>query len=124
MTYAKILPQITAGNFSAADTKSFDMSIFAIAAAAAGGWIYTAKALSMKEIASTPHELATNDYSKKAPVQGYWQPFHKMLGSSQISRGQFDSVIEDRDERGAPIWIVQYSDGARTIQYHDPRKLL
>ena len=98
------------------------MSIFVAAAVATGGWLYAAKTLNMKEIASTtPHELATEDYSKKAPLQGYYQHFSKMVGSSQVARGQFQSVQEDVDERGAKIYKVRYSDGAITIQYHDPR---
>lgn len=100
------------------------MSLLIPAIAGAGAWLYTAQALSWKQRLTNKNEINTDDLSRKAPVEGYYQPYHRVAQSLDVQRGRFRSVREGVDERGAKCFFVQYSDGARTIQYHDPRQQL
>lgn len=97
------------------------MALLVASIAGAGAWLYTAKVQSWREIAEDEERLSTENYKLKQPFLGHYQPYSKVALSSQVDRGQFHSVEESVDERGAKIFLVQYSDRAKTIQYHDPR---
>ncbi len=83
--------------------------------------MYSAKAYDLQDRMDVPVEIATEDRSLKVPLEGFWQPVSKVIASSQFLRGNFRDVQEGYDERGAKIYITTWQDGARTIQFNDPR---
>ncbi len=75
----------------------------------------------MQEKVKTEYKAATEDYKHKRPHQGVFQDIRKQIFSPARLRGTFYKVIEDIDERGVPVFYVDYGDGSLTKQWHDPR---
>lgn len=94
------------------------MSLLIPAVAASALWWYGAKAIDLQQKAREDYDLATQRPDKKAPFQGHYTSF----GERSVSDNRlFESVEMDYDANGAPIFLVDYGSGSRTIQYHDPR---
>lgn len=88
---------------------------------ATGLWMYSAKAFDLQDRLEVPVEIATEDRTLKMPLQGFWQPVRQVISSDQFLRGNFHDVQESYDERGAKIYVTTWQDGAKTIQFNDPR---
>ena len=97
------------------------MALLVAAGLATGAWIYAAKTIDMQEKVRTEYAAATEDYKKKRPAQGVWSPQSSQVFSPGRLRGSFYKVIEDVDERGVPVFYVDYGNGSLTRQWHDPR---
>lgn len=86
-------------------------------------WLFAAYTYDLKQKLNVP--LTQSD------VQGpnEREPWFAPLGyiSSWITvdnRQQFKSVQKDIDHLGADIFLVDYGNGQKVLQYHDPRILL
>ncbi len=99
------------------------MSWFYPALAGGGLWALGAHGYSLQQQAQQPVENASQNPQVKEPFRGAWQDISKQWGSQQEMRQRFVSVQEDTDVLGSQIFYVDYGDGARTVQYHDPRIL-
>lgn len=100
------------------------MSFFPLAAAAAGTWLFSAYTYDLKDKASVPVELASDDPQVTDPFYGAVGHISKYSASPIIERGTFRSVQENVDIKGARIFLVDYGNGQRVVQYYDPRLLL
>lgn len=97
------------------------MSWLLLASATAATALVAARSLDLKQKVEQPYELATQNYDERAPIEGYWQDASKVIFSANNVRGNFKSVKEDFDARGARIFITCFDDGCKTIFYADPR---
>lgn len=91
-------------------------------AAGAALWYGVAHSYNMKQKLSMPIEDTLQRSDMKSPTFGAYTDHGKYFGV--LTRGQFVSVQEDFDVNGARIFLVDYGNGSKTIQYHDPRILL
>ena len=85
-----------------------------------------AAALYYYGVASTRHQqLHRTDADfvmGTAPYHGQIQHISKQLHSLEYQQGRFHKAIPTFDERGVPIWLVDYGDFSHTITYEDPTK--
>ncbi len=95
------------------------MSVLIPVVTAAGAWYYAAHTLTLRDKARTATELATQNYEKRAPLNGYYGSFKDYLFAPM--RGRFRTVMEDIDVNGAKTFLVDYGNGQKVVQYHDPR---
>lgn len=95
------------------------MSFFPLAAAAAGAWVYTAATLDWQNAHDAPIENVSQESDEKEPFRGAWGNAKEWFLAQ--TRGRFVSVAETTDVQGAPIFLVDYGNGQRVVQYHDPR---
>jgi len=98
------------------------MALFYPAAALASAWIISAGAITARQIASEPIENASQKPDEKEAFQGAW--CNPRDWTFADTRGRFHSVQESRDVRGARIFLVDYGNGSRVVQFFDPRILL
>jgi len=98
------------------------MTLLLPVAAGAALWYGLAHSYNLKQRASVPIENHSQRSDVKEPFQGAWGSIKQYCNTD--TRGRFVSVQEDFDVNGAKIFLVDYGNGARTIQYHDPRVLL
>jgi hypothetical protein len=99
-----------------------EMAYWAATAVGSAFWLLAAKSIDMRARANEPEENKSQQSDEKEPFQGAWEPVKQYWNST--TRWRFNKVVEDTDVQGAKIYIVDYGNGARTIQYHDPRLLL
>lgn len=71
-----------------------------------------------------PIELASDDPQVADPFYGAIGHVSTISGSPLIERGTFRSMQESVDVKGARIFLVDYGNGQRIVQYYDPRLLL
>ncbi len=95
--------------------------MFVPAVAGAALWFMVAKSIDLKDRLDQPVELESQDPAVKAPFQGYYD--HVKHWSFANTRGRFESVEETTDVNGAIIFLVNYGNGAKTVQFFDPRIL-
>lgn len=100
------------------------MSFFPLVAGAGALWMFSAYQYDLKQKADMPIELATEDPEVKEPFYGGIGSISQLSGSAVLDRGTFKSVREDVDTNGARIFLVDYGNGQRIVQYYDPRLLL
>jgi hypothetical protein len=96
--------------------------LFVPAVAGAAFWWAAAKAYDVRERLDVPVELESQDPAVKAPFQGYFDHISKWNWVS--TRGRFQSVQESTDVNGAIIFLVDYGNGSKVVQYFDPRILV
>jgi hypothetical protein len=92
---------------------------FPLAAASAGAWLFTAQAYNYKQKQDVPLENKSQKSNEKEPYYGAWD--HQRHWLRADTRGRFVKVVEDYDVQGAKIFLVDYGNGARVVQYNDPR---
>jgi hypothetical protein len=97
------------------------MTLLLPALAASGLWVLTAAAYDAKQKADVPIENASQNPQVKEAFQGAWSGQKQWFGAP--TRGRFVSVQEDYDVNGARIFLVDYGNSSRVVQYHDPRIL-
>ena len=98
------------------------MSLLLPSIAASALWAFTAQSYSWQQKLNVPVENDSQEVEDKEPYQGAWD--HVVHWTTVDTRGRFKSVKVDRDVQGATIFLVNYGNGARVVQYHDPRILL
>jgi len=98
------------------------MSWFYPALAGSSLWLLGSYGYGLKQEAEQPIENASQNPKIKEPFRGAWEDVSKQFGAP--TRQRFVSVEETTDVLGATIFLVDYGNGARTVQYHDPRILL
>lgn len=96
------------------------MSLLLPALAATGVWLLGARSYDLKQRANVPLENASQESDVKEPFQGAWGHIRN-FGIFTPTRGRFRSVTEDYDVNGAKIFLVDYGNGQRVVQYQDPR---
>ena len=100
------------------------MAFFPLAAGATALWAMGSYSYDLKSKAEMPIELASEDAQVKDPFWGGVGPVSQLSGSALMDRATFRSVQEDVDVKGARIFLVDYGNGQRVVQYIDPRILL
>ena len=100
------------------------MSLFYPALAGASLW---ALAGYSKELKSAAERKQQGETVVEAPhfrpkTRGNYTHVGVYAGADRYKR--FVHVAEDIDQLGAKIYLVDYGNGSKTIQYHDPRELL
>lgn len=98
------------------------MNFFPVAIGGTVLWGLGSYAYSLKQRASMPIELESNDPLVKEPFQGAIG--HIKQYAMTATRGRFRSVQETVDCQGATIFLVDYGNGEKVVQYIDPRILL
>jgi hypothetical protein len=96
------------------------MSLLLPAMAATAVWFYGAKSYDLQQRANVPMENASQESDTKEPFRGAWGHIRN-FGVFVNTRGRFVSVTEDYDVNGAKIFLVDYGNGQRVVQYQDPR---
>lgn len=94
---------------------------------ATGGWLYYAQAQHLKDLQQAEAEIALREAGEKqypCATNGRWTPAGDVAMSAGYLQGQFKSVIEDVDVRGAKIFLVDYGNNSRTVLYRDPRLII
>ena len=99
------------------------MSFFPLVASASAFWALGSYTYDLKNKADVPVELATEDSQQKDPSQGAIGHISSLSGSALLDRGTFRSMQRNVDTNGADIFLVDYGNGQRVVQYHDPRLL-
>lgn len=79
-----------------------------------------AKSYDLYQRANVPVSNHSQDSDTKEPFRGAWGHI-KNYGWNVDNRNRFVSVQEDYDVDGARVFYVDYGNGQRVIQYHDPR---
>lgn len=92
--------------------------IIPLGVAATGALYATAVALDWKRQTQTAVENASQMSEEKEPFQGAIGHFRSRTGADNL---RFVSVSEDYDVQGAKQFLVDYGNGQRVVQYHDPR---
>ena len=67
-----------------------------------------------------PMENHSQKSEVKEPFHGAWGHIRN-YGAFVDNRGRFESVEETLDVDGAKVFLVDYGNGQRVLQYHDPR---
>jgi hypothetical protein len=78
--------------------------------------------MDLKVKANTPVELHSQDPATKSAYQGHYTDPKKVWATD--TRGRFHSVTEDMDVNGSRIFLVDYGNGSKVVQWLDPRILL
>jgi hypothetical protein len=102
------------------------MSLLIPAAMMMGSWVYVSHAMDKINAAKAHAQITKlqDDGEDEWLIDGHYRPFSSVSQSSDIYRGTFKSLEETIDERGVKIFLVDYGNGARVIQYYDPRIIL
>ena len=93
---------------------------FTAAAATAVGLVLVAQSQQWKRDAQP--KAPTSNPDSKPPFRGEWDAIRNWWHTD--TRGRFLSVTEDRDVNGAQIFLVDKGNGAKVVQYSDPREQL
>ena len=99
------------------------MSLLLPAIAASALWYAGAKSYDVWRRANVPVENASQRSELKEPYRGAWGHISD-YGVFTDNRGRFESVQEDVGVDGEQLFLVDYGNGQRVVQYHDPRILL
>ena len=97
-------------------------NLFPLAVGGTAFWLLGAYSFDLRQQAQMPIELASDDPLVMEPSQGAIGHIRQYSGVD--TRGRFRSVQENVDTLGARIFLVDYGNGERVVQYHDPRILL
>lgn len=98
------------------------MSYFVPAIAGAALWSFAAYTWNLREQARARLVAEQNAvFASATPEEGVWRPAFDRWGADNV---RFKSVVETTDVQGAKVFLVDYGNGSKVIQYNDPRLYL
>lgn len=84
--------------------------------------MFTAYTWNLKRQAEAEATAEANRvFNTLTPEEGIWRPAFDRWGSDNM---RFKSVVEATDVQGARVFLVDYGNGSKVIQYNDPREYL
>lgn len=95
---------------------------FTPALIATGALVVVAYAWNLKQKRDYPAPEPVQKSQTSTPAQGSITYASSVILANH--QQQFHSVEETIDEKGAVVFLVDYGNGSKVLQYHDPRKLL